>query len=128
MLFISLQFAEGYLYYLNGVINCGTQLKLSAIVSGLAICIYAFRFLHSDCGFCSASDTSKFSLLLKLLGDNSFGIFFCHVAIMMILSKLPGYKGIAIFPLNGVITLLISLLFTLLVKKLFKSYAKYLGA
>ena len=121
-MFIVLQFAEGYLYYLNGVINCGTQLKLSAIGSGLTICIYAFRFIHSDLYI------NEFSFLLKLIGDNSFGIFFCHIAIMMVLNKMPGYKTIVTFPLNGMIALLISLLFTILVKRLLKSYAKYLGA
>lgn len=103
------------------MINCGTQLKLSAIASGLTICIYAFRFIHSDLYI------NKFSSLFKLIGDNSFGIFFCHIAIMMVLNKIPGYKSIAIFPLNGIIALIISLLFTILVKRLFKSYAKYLG-
>lgn len=106
---------------MNGVINCGTQLKLSAIASGLVICIYSFRFLHSD------FHLNKLSSLFKLIGDNSFGIFFCHIAIMMALKKVPGYNDIAIFPLNGVIALLISLLFTLSAKKLLKDYAKYLG-
>ena len=118
---IVIQIAEGYLFYLNGVLNCGTQLKLSAIASGLIICVFAYRFIFNT------FPIAGFSEMLKLIGDNSFGIFFCHIAIMMVLNKIPGYTKYAFYPLNGIIALVVALTFTLTVKKLIKSKAKYLG-
>ena len=74
---IVLQIAEGYFYYLMGESNCGTQLKLSAILTGNLFCMIAFKFI-------SQNRIVRVNVLY-LLGNASFGIYFSHIAIMMVL-------------------------------------------
>lgn len=114
-----LQVAEGYWYYLLGNQNCGTQLKLTSVLTGCIVCIIAFRFIESE----------KFheNKLLYLLGDCSFGIYFSHIAIMYMLSRIPKYGEFIIFPLNAIVTLFTSCVFVMIGKRVLGKYSKYLA-
>lgn len=117
---VILQIGEGFLYYSLGDQNCGTQLKLSAILAGVFFVLLGYRYLDDERNVLAPK-------LLHVLGDNSFGLFFSHLAVMTVLSQLPYYNTIAIFPINAVITILVSLLFIRLGKLVLGQYSKYLA-
>lgn len=121
MLFIAfvLQIIEGYWYYTMGNWNCGTQLKLSSILTGCLFSVLVYLYIESEqCNECK---------LLYLFGECSFGIYFSHLAIMSILSKIPHYGEFVIYPINAVVALSISLGFVLLSRRIFGKYSKYLA-
>ncbi len=109
------QILEGYIYYLMGEENCGTQLKLSSILSGMLFVAMAYQLINNERGM-------RFSLL-RMLGDCSFGIYFSHLAWMGVLGKTPYFHQYVVFPLNALITIAISLIFVLLVRKLLGKYS-----
>lgn len=116
---ILIQMLEGYWYYSMGISDCGTQLKLSAVLSGSLFCILAFRYIEKD-------STKKLSFLVTL-GNYSFGIFFSHIFIKKLLSAIPGYLDYVFYPLNSIILILISLGVVMLGHKIFGRFAKYIA-
>ena len=116
---ILIQMLEGYWYFSMGVTNCGTQMKISAVLSGVLFCIMAFRYLETD--------SAKRFKPLAILGDYSFGIYFSHLAIMKFLSLIPWYNAIAIYPVSSILLLIISLIIVMTGHKLLGRYAKYLA-
>lgn len=115
---ILLQIAEGYWQYSKGIANCGTQLKLSAIFTGVCFVILAYHFINSKKEY-----NSK---ILKVLGDNSFGIYFSHIAVMAVLSLMPFYR-IVIYPINAIIVIVVNIILIYIGKKILKRYSKYLA-
>ena len=116
---IFVQLLEGYVYYSTGVSNCGTQLKLSAILSGTSFCMLAYKYIQSD--------SSKTIPLLKTLGDYSFGIYFSHLAIKKLLSLIPGYTHYIVYPFSAIILIMVSLAFAILGHKILGRFAKYIA-
>ena len=116
---VALQMAEGYWYLSMGVENCGTQMKLSSLLTGSVFCLLAFRYIGAE--------NAPAPAFLRLLGDCSFGIFFCHIAVMTVLLRIPFYAEYAVFPLNAIVALLLSLGFVLLGKKVLGRFGKYLA-
>ena len=115
---ILLQIAEGYWQYSKGIVNCGTQLKLSAIFTGVCFVILAYYFINSK---------KEYNIkILKVLGDNSFGIYFSHIAVMAVLSLIPFYR-IVIYPINAIIVIVVNMVFVYIGKKILKRYSKYLA-
>ena len=117
---ILIQMLEGYWYYSMGVTNCGTQLKLTAILSGSLFCILAYRYIEAD------STNRKISLLVSL-GNYSFGIFFSHLVIKRLLSLIPRYSLYVLYPFSAVILLLVSLMIVTIGHKTLGKFAKYLA-
>jgi fucose 4-O-acetylase-like acetyltransferase len=116
---ILLQFIEGYWQYSKGIVNCGTQLKLSAIFTGVCFVIIAYKFINS-----SKEYNNK---ILKSLGDNSFAIYFSHIAVMKFLSLIPFYSKIIIYPFNAAIVIAVNMFFIYVGKKVLRNYGKYLA-
>lgn len=116
---VILQMAEGYWYLSMGEANCGTQTKLSCLLTGIPLAIMAYRFVNSEKPY--------HSKLLKGLGDCSFGIYFSHLAVMAILEKIPYYSQYVFYPLNGVIAVLVSFAFVLAGGKSLGKFGKYLA-
>ena len=116
---VLIQILEGYWYYRMGVGNCGTQLKLSAILTGALFVLLAYRFIYNGknhtCG------------LLKLLGDHSFGIFFSHIAVMGVLAYIPFYNALIRYPLNAVLTLAVDMCCIYVGGKILGKYREYLA-
>lgn len=102
-----------------GETNCGTQLKLSAVLTGIIFLIIAYKWIINEqivkCNF------------LHLVGDCSFGIYFSHIIIMKGLNIIPGYSKYAIYPCNAIIAVMVSLLFVIAGKKILGRYSKFLG-
>lgn len=116
---IVLQILEGYWYLLMGETNCGTQLKLTSILAGVLFAILSFRFVNSG-----KNPNIK---ILYLLGNNSFGIYFSHLAVMSILIHIPYYTKFVIYPFNAIIAIIVSLACVFIGKKLLGKYSKYLA-
>lgn len=121
LLFFSIifQIFEGFIYFRLGSDNCGTQLKVSSIITGVIFCIICFNMIKKD--------TDIRLNFLKVLGDNSFGIYFIHLAIMGVLNKVPYYSQYCIYPFNGIVVVFISFIGILISRKYLKSKSKYFG-
>ncbi len=115
---ICLQIAEGYWYYTMGNINCGTQLKLTAVLSGMLFVILAFRYITSEQVFRSK--------IIECVGNISFGIYFSHIAIMRMIKLLP-VMDLMRFPINAIIVVIVSSACVIAGNKLFGRYGKYLA-
>ena len=116
---ILLQILEGYWYLSMGEQNCGTQLKLSAIFTGVVFMLLAYKYITSE-----KTPTNKY---LKVLGDKAFGIYISHLAIMTVLRKIPYYEKVDIYPLNAIVVIMVSLIFVMIGGKLSGRFAKYLA-
>ena len=99
---IALQMAEGYSWFLLNDANCGSQLKLTSLLTSSIFLLIIYAILKEG----HIKIENKF---LRMLGDYSFGIYLCHIAVMMVLDKIP-YYNIIPYPINSVIIILISLL------------------
>ena len=111
-----LQVIEGYIYFNIETSNCGTQLKLSAIITGLLLSIIALKFIKSR--------VQVKMQLIHLIGDYSFGIYFSHLAIMF---GLEHFNISLPYPINACIVVCLSLGFVLIMNRVLGKYAKYIG-
>ena len=114
---ILFQIGEGYLYLYLGQANCGTQIKLSSIISGALFSIIAFRFIYSN--------RECHCIVLKKIGDISFGIYFSHIAVMTMLGIFPFYKQLTPYPINAIIVIIATSLCVCVGKNILGKYAKY---
>lgn len=116
---IALQMLEGYWYYVLGESNCGTQLKISALITGSVFVVLSFLFIVSK---------RKYNLKpLYIIGNYSFGIYFSHLAIMEVINRIPHYSEYVPFPVNAIIVVFLSLLFSFVGRRILKKFAKYLA-
>lgn len=116
---ILLEFVEGYWYLTKGIVDCGTQLKLTSILTGSIFVLLAYKYLKSE--------NNIKSNVLHLLGDNSFGIYFSHRAIMLVLGYIGIYNEWVCYPFNAIIVIVLNLLCISIGKKILGRYSKYLA-
>lgn len=90
---IVLQMFGGYWYWTMGNPNCGTQLKLSFLFIGAVFVMLAFRFAENY-----TVQRNKIINIMKYIGDISFGIYFSHLAVMMVLRHIPFFFECRFFP------------------------------
>lgn len=119
---VILQIMEGFFYYSKELTNCGTQLKLTSVLTGLIVAVLAHNFILK-----TSNSSCVLLRLLKIIGNYSFGIFFSHLAIMHLLQYLPMYKKMDIYPMNGILVLGLALLLTCIGHKIFGKYSSYLA-
>lgn len=98
---IFIQIIEGYVWFLHGEVNCGTQLKLSSLLTSTLFLLCIHTILIKE----EFNTKNKF---LILLGDYSFGIYLCHMMIMKYSRFIPFYNHMP-YPINSVTITLISL-------------------
>lgn len=116
---IILQMLEGYWYFSMGEVNCGTQIKLSAILAGTIFLLIAYRFIEAE---------KRISVpFLQLLGDHSFGIYFSHLAIIAVLNQVTLYTKYVLYPINAIVVVILSLICVMLGKKIMGKFGKYLA-
>ena len=116
---IVLQMGEGYWYMCLGETNCGTQVKLSSIISGALFAIMAYQFIHSN--------RESHNAALKKLGDISFGIFFSHLAVMLVLGILPFYNSLVPYPINAIVVIIVTSICVCAGRRVLGKYAKYMA-
>ena len=112
----ALQILEGMWYFSLGETNCGTQLKLSVILTNVFVLLIAYRFITSDKTVSAKS--------LYLIGNNSFGIYFSHLAVMWVLNHIPHYEQVW-FPLNAIIVVAVSTAFVQICRNFLGKKARY---
>lgn len=101
ILSIVLQTAEGYGWLMLREMNCGTQFKLTSLLTSVLFMLIAYEILKSG----RYDIKNKF---LCMLGDYSFGIYLCHLMIMHnLILHVPAYNSIP-YPVTSVIILLLS--------------------
>ena len=110
---IILQMIEGYGWYLLGNSNCGTQLKMTSFITSTIFLLIIYDILNNP----NIDIKNRF---IRSLGDYSFGIYLCHVMIIIFLGHMHCYTVIP-YPLNSVIILLISWAFCYLGNKILGS-------
>lgn len=99
---VVLQIIEGYIWMKQGVSNCGSQLKLTSLLTSSLFLIVSYLFIKGG--------VRQFkSKILIVLGNYSFGIYLCHIAFIKILTKLS--HSIIPFPITTIIVILVSALF-----------------
>ena len=98
---IIIQMLEGYGWLLLGDGNCGTQLKLSSLLTSSLFCLIVYESLNRK----AVGLKNRF---VKLIGDYSFGIYLCHIMVMWILALIPYYNMVA-YPVSSAIVVLASL-------------------
>ena len=112
---LMVQMSEGYFWFQIDPVQCGSQLKLSSLLSSSIFML----ILHS---LMQKKEWQPHCRLMVLIGDNSFGIYLSHLMVMGLLAYLPAYCFIP-FPLNSLLILTISLLLCMAgtqVRRLFK--------
>ena len=101
---ILVQLVEGSIWYKIGNYDLATtQLKFSSILTTSIVCYGVFMYFTDYKG----TDVKLFdfgSKIMVILGNNSFGIYLCHMLIWRALGKIV--PKINIFPINTVLTIL----------------------
>ena len=97
-----LQMGEGYLWFTVDPAGCGSQLKLTSILSSSIFMLIIYSVLSSNHG-------TK-CRLLSTIGDYSFGIYLVHMMILKELEPMALYSAIP-YPVTSLIILIISFIF-----------------
>lgn len=113
------QICEGLFYHIQGDANAGTQLKLTSLITGVCFCLLAYNYIISD--------INKNTKMLKLLGDNSFGIYFSHIAVMEVLLLIPFYSKIVPYPINAMLVIVLNIICIYIGKRILGKNSKYLA-
>lgn len=115
---------EGILWFRYGNFDMSTtQIRITSMITSVAAILLVYRYLEDrNIPFSNHFGTK----MIAKVGDYSFGIYFCHIAIMKILSYLPGYQSI-LFPMNSFLILLVSVLFIWLIKRILGKYSFIIG-
>jgi peptidoglycan/LPS O-acetylase OafA/YrhL len=99
---IILQVIEGYALYKLGLNNCGTQLKLTSLLTSSLTCILIYTLLLEH------KIQTKNQLLLTI-GEYSFGIYLSHILFNRLAKEFAFYASIP-YVVNSVLILALSLL------------------
>ena len=105
---IVLQMIEGYIWAKLDAGNCGSQLKLSSLLSSSIFVLILYTLLQSN-------TFQPRSRILTLIGEYSFGIYLSHILFLRILEQSIGYKTIP-YPFDSVILLSVCALFNWIIK------------
>lgn len=111
VLSIAIQIVEGYIWLVYGNTNCGTQLKLSSLLTSSIFLMIANVLLKNN-----KLNTNENNIMLKL-GNYSFGIYLCHIFIIRLFNGISYYEFIP-YPLTSFIILLISFSFCYILDKI----------
>lgn len=114
---ILLQEAEVYFWYeLNIMELASTQIRITTMITNIIICFIVTKFIASK----------QRENIFSHIGDNSFGIYCCHMAFIMVLNKL-GFNRLHFF-IYAVIVLILSFGFTsILSSRLNENIKKIIG-
>lgn len=100
---IFFQIAEGYWLLQLGENNCGTQIKLSSLLTSSIFIIIAYKYIRDNT--CDYTNN-----VLATIGNYSFGIYLSHMMIIKLFSHLHIYKDLP-FIINSAVILIVSFFF-----------------
>lgn len=119
ILSIFLQIFEARIWFRNGNYSCGSQLKITTIITNTIITLLSYLFITMKKDF-----NNKF---LTLIGDLSFGMFFFHILPLKFLET-NNYLFTLPYIINFIIIFTVTFLFVLVTQKICgKKISKYLG-
>lgn len=125
LLSIILQIAEGYILFRIGDANCGTQLKLSSLLSSSLFLLILYMILRNSHITSSFQNQFKY---LKIVGDYSFGIYLSHYMLIKILKSYTAIKQFIPYPVSSIIVVLFSFVFCYLGSKVIgEKLCKWMG-
>lgn len=104
----------------HGANNCGTQLKLSALLTSVLFILIGYIFINMD------KLKGVKVKWLYIIGNYSFGIYFSHLAVMSVLRHIP-YYSFVVYPVNAIVSVILSLICVIIGKKILGRYSKYLA-
>lgn len=81
-----LQTPEEYYMLSKGISNIGTQSKLLVLIASSMFCLLSYIFIKEGKVNCQSNRN-----ILKIFGDYSSGIYFCHLIMIYLLPHIPGY-------------------------------------
>lgn len=120
VLSVLVQIAEGYGWHLYGEVESGSTYKLTSQVSNILGLLIIYEVIERR--------WDVKSRLLRQIGDYAFGIYFCHIMVMLGLMQIPFYFSLP-YLVNSALVLMVSFWACLLVNKLFgPRVSRYLGA
>ena len=108
VLSLLIQMVEGYAWFLMGDVNCGSQLKLSSLISSILFILIVYRYLKDN-------KYHAYRIFLGI-GDASFGIYLSHMMFIIVLSHISLYNRLP-FILNSALILLSSYVCVLIGRK-----------
>ena len=115
-----LQMAEGYLWYKTDPSGCGSQLKLTSILSSSIFILLIYGVLLNR-------NHQPKSRLLCMIGDYSFGIYLVHMMFLKLLETFDFYILIP-YPINSIVVLAISFIFCYTCSTVFgKKLGRWIG-
>lgn len=120
-----IQGVEGFIWYWMGNFDMATtQLKMSSIITTGLCCIRAYIYIEA--GDLNLNEQPVIlKKFLKVLGDNSFGIYLSHMLIIRILNKLV--PMVNIFPINAIFVIMISTVCVMMAHRILGKYAYVIG-
>ncbi len=117
---IVLQVIEGYILNGLGVNNCGTQVKITSLLTSSLACILAYNLLKQQ------KIRIKNPLLLTM-GKYSFGIYLCHILFLRLFKGFGFYQNIP-YIINSAIILALSVLLCVICDKVLNGkIVKWIG-
>lgn len=108
--FLLLQMAEGYLWFTVDSAGCGSQLKLTSILSSTIFMLIIYCVLDRRASRGNRGSHEPKRRLLYTIGDYSFGIYLVHMMILKAMEPLDFYSVIP-YPITSLIVLSVSLIF-----------------
>lgn len=120
-----IQGVEGFIWYWMGNFDMATtQLKMSSIITTGLLCIRAYICIEA--GDLNLNERPVIlKKFLKVLGDNSFGIYLSHMLIIRILNKLVPIANT--FPINAIFVIMISTVCVMMAHRILGKYAYVIG-
>ena len=120
-----IQGVEGFIWYWMGNFDMATtQLKMSSIITTGLCCIRAYIYIEA--GDLNLNEQPVIlKKFLKVLGDNSFGIYLSHMLIIRILNKLV--PMVNIFPINAIFVIMISTVCVMMAHRILGKHAYIIG-
>ena len=105
-----LQMAEGYLWFTVDPAGCGSQLKLTSLLSSSIFMLIIYCVLERHVPSGNRCNHEPKSMLLCKIGDCSFGIYLVHMMFLKGLQHLELYSSTP-YPITSLIVLSVSLIF-----------------
>ena len=113
-----IQILEGWGIYRLGDVNCGTQMKLSCVLTNCFFLILVYMLIQKEQPFCENRQ-------IVLIGDYSFGIYLSHVLFVDIINRVPFNIP---FPITSTIVFILSFAFVFGLSKIVgPRVSRYLG-
>jgi peptidoglycan/LPS O-acetylase OafA/YrhL len=107
--------------------GCGSQLKLTAILSSSIFLLIIYCVLQRRAPQGKPHNHKPMSQLLCFIGDYSFGIYLVHMLILKWLQTLDFYNIIP-YPINSIAVLAISFIFCCTCSTVFgKKFGRWVG-